>query len=182
MACPALHGRRRGIDPASRAGGGRLGVGRVPGFLALLIVIPLSRSLALVLGLLGFLGLLGSELLAGIVAVLGLVLAFGFIGFFLATRSSALLSRSSSRRTATGRHDDRSAVAADRRDVLLMAIGVAVVVIVTFIEVIGGILRFSSRSWARRGPVRAPLALARPRPATDADDGDSRRLMRRIAA
>ena len=95
------------------------------------------------MGLLGFLGLLGFELLAGIVAVLGLILAFGFAGFFL---GDAILGLALALLVAPDR--DLPAAATERRslltgrNVLLMAIGVAVIVIATSVPVVGGILRF----------------------------------------
>jgi cytoskeletal protein CcmA (bactofilin family) len=132
------------------------GLGGILGFFLLLIVIPLVTVLvAILLGLLGFNGLLGIDILAGIVAVLGLVLAFGFVGFFLA---DAVLGLALALLVAPDR--DRSATEGDAptgidpttpaegrslltgRNILLMAIGVAVIVIVTTLPVIGGILRF----------------------------------------
>jgi cytoskeletal protein CcmA (bactofilin family) len=130
------------------------GLGGILGFFLLLIVIPLVTILvAILLGLLGFNGLLGIDILAGIVAVLGLVLAFGFVGFFL---GDAVLGLALALLVAPDR--DQPAAAGDTstgtvstpvgqrslltgRNVLLMAIGVAVIVIVTTVPVIGGILR-----------------------------------------
>ena len=132
------------------------GLGGFLAFFALLIVIPLVTVLvALVLGVIGFLGLLGFELLAGIVAVLGLILAFGLAGFFL---GDAILGLALALLVAPDRGGPATRTAAaggivppapiqrgsmlTGRNVLLMAIGVAVVVILTSVPVIGGILRF----------------------------------------
>ena len=119
------------------------GLGGFVVFFLLLIVIPLITVLvALLLGLLGFLSLLGFEFLAGIVALLGLILAFGFAGFFL---GDAILGLALALLVAPDR--DQAAAATERgslltgRNFLFMAIGVAVIVIVTSIPVIGGILR-----------------------------------------
>jgi hypothetical protein len=130
------------------------GLGGFLGFFVLLVAIPLITVLvAVVLGLLGFGGLLGIDLLAGIVAVLGLILAFGVAGFFLGDAvlglALALLVAPDRDRPVTATYASTGSVPAPvergsmltGRNILLMAIGVAVVVIVTSLPVIGGILR-----------------------------------------
>jgi hypothetical protein len=131
------------------------GIGGFVGFVVLLIAIPVVMVLiAIVLGLLGFGGLVGIDVLAGIVAMLGLILGFAVAAFFL---GDAILGLALALLVAPDR--DRSAATIDPvtgtaqaapterttlltgRNVLLMAIGVALIVILTTIPVIGGVVR-----------------------------------------
>jgi hypothetical protein len=142
--------RRR---PLSAAG---WGLGGFLGFILLVVAIPIVTVLvALALGLLGFGGLLGIDLLAGIVGVLGLILAFGFASFFLGDAvlglALALLVAPDRERPTTAGDPESGIVSTTPvergslltgRNIVLMALGVAVLVIVTSLPVVGGILRF----------------------------------------
>ncbi len=131
------------------------GVGGILGFILLVIAIPVvTIAVAVALGLLGFGGLAGIDILAGVVGLLGLILAFAFASFFL---GDAVLGLALAFLFSPGR--DRPATTATDpvtgsvqtapepgplltgRYILLMAIAVAVIVVVTSLPVIGGILR-----------------------------------------
>ncbi len=122
------------------------------GFIALLVVIPLvTVILAILLGLLGFGGLAGIVILAGIVAVLGLILGFAIAGFFLGDAIVGLAlarlvtgddrGRATREEAIADRPTSREGTLLTGRNVLVMAIAVALIVILTSLPVIGGILR-----------------------------------------
>ena len=147
------------------------GIAGFVGFIVLLIAIPvITVLLAIVLGLLGFSGLVGLVILAGTVALLGLILAFALVSVFL---GDAVVGLALARLASRDNVRSVDAAITTGRTVLLMAIGVAVVVIVTSLPVIGGIARLIvaivglgavlvALWWRRRGepsPAAAPGAV-----------------------
>jgi hypothetical protein len=122
-------------------------------FIALIAIVIVGVILALILGALGFGGLLGIDIFATLVALLGLTLAFivavGFVvdaivGLALAR---VVLGRSNRRPAGVidryGDADDLSTGRRDRwADLLPFVLGVAVVVALSAIPVIGGFVKF----------------------------------------
>lgn len=118
------------------------GIGAVVGYVVLIIVIcVLVVLLAIVLGLLGFGSLLGIDLLGGFVALSGLTLAFIVAAAFLADAVVGLAIA----RFAAGRagrpvatSSTGSMVGRDRAsDLGLLVIGVAIVVVLTSVPIVG---------------------------------------------
>jgi hypothetical protein len=123
------------------------GVATLIGYVvAVIAVIVVAILVAIVFGALGFGGLLGVDLLGGLVAILGLTLAFIVAGGFLADAIVGLaLARLVVLRTASGMPGTPEAPAATRgpwSDLGLLAAGTAVVVILSAIPVLGGLVKF----------------------------------------
>jgi hypothetical protein len=153
------------------------GVVTLIGYVVLIIaIIVVAILLAIVLGALGFGGLLSLDLLGGFVAILGLTFAFIVAGGFLADAIVGLaLARLVAATTGSGTAAGTSAMRGPWADLGLLAVGTAVVVIVTSLPALGGLVKFVVASlglgalwltWraARRGPV-ATSPLPPPLPA-----------------
>lgn len=145
------------------------------GYVVALIVIAVAAALiAVVLGALGFVGLAGIDIFGGFVALLGLTLAFIVVVAFLADAVVALaLARFAlARSRATGAPppgvDMPSTERRDRwSDFLPFVVGVAVVVILTALPIVGPwvklvvvLLGLGALVWAIWRRPRAPVPAA----------------------
>jgi hypothetical protein len=122
------------------------GIGAVIGYVVVIVVICIVAILiAIVLGLLGFGALVGIDVFGAFVLVAGLTLAFIIAVGFLADAIVGLaLARVFAQRSGrmAGTPSGASMVGRDRwADLGLLAIGVAVVVVLTSLPVVGGWLK-----------------------------------------
>jgi cytoskeletal protein CcmA (bactofilin family) len=118
------------------------GIGAVIGYFVLVIAITLIVILlAIILGLLGFGALLGIDLFGGFVAIAGVSLGFIVAGAFVADAIVGLaLARWLAGRTSRSATFPGAASSAGRdpwRDLGLLAVGVAIVVVVTSLPILG---------------------------------------------
>jgi hypothetical protein len=122
------------------------GIGAVIGYLVLIVVISVvAILLAIALGLLGFGALVGIDVIGAFVLVAGLSLAFIIAVGFLADAIVGLaLARVLAQRTgrSAGTASGASMMGRDRwADLGLLAVGVAVVVVLTSLPIVGGWLK-----------------------------------------
>jgi hypothetical protein len=136
--------RRRPIDAIA------WGIGVLVGFIVLVAVIAIvTILLAIVLAAAGLDSLAGLEFLFGVVAVMALSLAYAIAAFFLADAIvglalARLVDRAGPDRTGPDPADAAEPPARPTaRVVALLAIGAAVVVVVTALPVIGPLLKFA---------------------------------------
>jgi hypothetical protein len=133
---------------------------------AIVVIVMVMVLLAIVLAVLGFGGLLGIDIFGGIVLILGLTLAFVVAAGFLADAIVGLalgrLLAGRSDRLAAAAQRSSAMVRARWADLGLIAVGVAIVVVLTSLPIVGGwlklvvvLLGLGSLWLARRWPVVA---------------------------
>jgi hypothetical protein len=131
---------------------------------AIVVTVIVMVLLAIVLAALGFGGLLGIDIFGGIVLILGLTLAFVVAAGFLADAIVGLalgrLLAGRSDRLAAAAQRSSAMVRARWADLGLIAVGVAIVVVLTSLPIVGGwvklvvvLLGLGALWLARRWPV-----------------------------
>jgi cytoskeletal protein CcmA (bactofilin family) len=148
------------------------GIAAFLGFIALLILIVIAMILlAIFFGVLGFNDLVGLDILGGIVAMLGVILGFVIVCSYVA---DAIVGAALAGVVMRGQATDRT------RELAILAVGAAVVVLVSSLPVLGpwvklvvvllGLGAVVIAVWRSRAPSRPgePLVTSTPPPPTQA--------------